>query len=196
MKRHAIIWMVSLLVLFSVTACSVKQDAAAQINRDTVLIKPFAVSTNLPGANTTAHGDVYVQKTKDDLIITVAASVEIGEHDWGGVQFYIPHGWTVSRALASYPGGSGTEAGANAAIWHTADTGSKWKSYVEIGHDSGQKPTGGGTGTVLIEISAENTNPPDAFSLLVSVGSELKDGVPVVGTASTLVEIDSDLLSQ
>ena len=107
------------------------------------------------------------------------------------VSFLIPAGWNISSALSSFPNGSGNEASNNAAIWNTADTESEWKSFMEIGRKHSRTFTGGGEGTVFLElISDENASASENFSLLVSVGSELKDGVPVVGIASTSVEID------
>lgn len=149
----------------------------------------------LPDSNTVAKGNVYVQNSHDNVRIMVVASIIIGENDWGGVSFLIPAGWNISNALSSFPNGSGNEAGNNAAIWNTADTESEWKSCVEIGRNHSRKPTGGGEGTVFLElIRDKNASASESFSLLVSVGSELKDGVPVVGTASTSVEIDVGLV--
>lgn len=121
----------------------------------------------------------------------IVASIIIGENDWGGVSFLIPAGWNISSALSSFPNGSGNEASNYAAIWNTSDTESEWKSFVEIGRNHSQMPIGGGEGTVFLElIRDKNAAISNGFSLLVSVGSELKDGIPVVGTASTSVGID------
>lgn len=198
MKKYFIIWILFLLLLalFSFTALTNEEEknSAAMIDQDLVQIKEFEVSTGLPDSNTVAKGNVYVQKSQDQTRITVVSSIVIGENDWGGVSFYIPKGWSISSALSSYPDGSSSDATSNnATIWNTADTESEWKSYVEIGRSRTQTPTGGGTGTVFLElISDENTSISDGFPLLVSVGSEIKDGVPIVGTASTSVKLDID----
>lgn len=196
MKKYFIIWILFLLLLalFSFTAFNSEKEknSAAMINQDLIQVKEFEVSTNLSDSSTTAKGNVYVQKLQDQTRITIVASVVIGENDWGGISFYIPKGWTISSALSSYPDGSSSNATSNnATIWNTADTESKWKSYVEIGRSQTQAPTSGGTGTVFLELTSdENPSISDNFSLLVSVGSEIKDGVPIVGTASTLVKLD------
>lgn len=90
-----------MLALFSLTACSSKEEKAFK-NQNTLQIKEFEVSTDLPDANTVTQGNVYVQNSNDDITIIVVASIEIGENDWGGVQFYFPEGWNVTRALSSY----------------------------------------------------------------------------------------------
>lgn len=75
------------------------------------------------------------------------------------VSFLIPAGWNISSALSSFPNGSGNEASNNAAIWNTADTESEWKSFVEIGRKHSRTFTGGGEGTVFLElISDENAS--------------------------------------
>ncbi len=193
MKKHTILCMLLFLSLFSLAACSSnkEKDSSTKINQNTIQIKEFEVSTELSDSNTVAKGNVYVQNSHDNVRITIVASIIIGENDWGGVSFLIPAGWNISSALSSFPYGSGNEASNNAAIWNTADTESEWKSFVEIGQNHSQTPTGGGEGTVFLELTRdENAAISDDFSLLVSVGSELTEGVPVVGTVSTSVEID------
>lgn len=194
MKKHTILWMLLFLSLFSLAACSSNKgkDSLATINQNTIEVKEFEVSTELPDSNTVAKGNVYVQNSHDNVRITIVALIIIGENDWGGVSFLIPAGWNISSALSSFPNGSGNEASNNAAIWNTVDTESEWKSFVEIGRNHSRTLTGGGEGTVFLElIRDENASVSENFSLLVSVGSEIKDGVPVVGTASTSVEIDA-----
>lgn len=198
MKKHTIVWMLLFLFLFSLAACSSNKgkDSLATINQNTIQVKEFEVSTELPNSNTVTKGNVYVQNSHDNVRITIVASIIIGENDWGGVSFLIPARWNISSALSSFPNGSGNEASNNAAIWNTADTESEWKSFVEIGRNHSRTLTNGGEGTVFLElIRDENASISEKFSLLVSVGSELKDGVPVVGTVSTSVEIDAGSLN-
>jgi|LSQX01.3.fsa_nt_gb hypothetical protein len=193
MKKHAILWTLLFLALFSLTACSSNKgkDSYTTMNENIIQVKEFEVSTELLNSNTVAKGNVYVQNSHDKVRITIVASIIIGENDWGGVSFYIPVGWNISSALSSFPDGSGNKASDNAAIWNTSDSESEWKSFVEIGRNHSQTPTGGGKGTVFLELTHdENTAISDGLSLLVSVGSEVKEGVPVVGTESTSIEID------
>ena len=198
MKKYMIMGaIIAVLILLTACGSNKETDAAVKINQDTLQIKDFEVSTDLVDSNTVAYGNVYVRKSDDDIIITLVASIVIGENDWGGVSFYIPQGWNISNALSSYPDGSSVKSDNNAVILSTTDTTSEWKSYVEIGHELNQTPTGGGTGTVFIELTSdENTSISDGFSLLVSVGSELKDGAPIVGTASTSIQLDIDPVTE
>lgn len=192
MRKHFAAWTSLQLVLFIFTACNGEgKDIPTTINQNVIQVKEFEVSTDLPNDNTVAKGNIYSIKNDRSVKINILAAISIGEHDWGGVFFYIPEGWNIVSALSSFPDGSGSESSYNAAIWNTFDTESEWKSYVEIGHELNQTPIGGGTGTVSIELTSDENNLlPDGFSLLVSVGSELKDGVPVVGTSSTFVHLE------
>lgn len=191
MKKYFVIWILLLIIVFFIMACSNKDsDTRININRDIVQIKEFEVSTNLSFSNTVVQGNAYVQNKQDHIEIIIIASIVIGENDWGGVAFYIPKGWDITSALSSYPDVSGNEAENNARIWYTAGEEREWGNFVEIGHELNQTPTGGGTGTVLIELTSNKDNVKfNVFSFLVSVGSEMKDGIPVVGKTSTLVEI-------
>lgn len=68
-----------------------------------------------------------------------------------------------------------------------------WVSFVEIGRNPERipSPTGGGTGTVVIEVTSDkDVSTSNEFSLLVSVGSEFRDSHPVVGVEQTTIEID------
>ncbi|MBS5783340.1 MAG: hypothetical protein KID04_10725 [Clostridium sp.] len=192
MRKHFAVWTSLLLVLFVFTACNIKgKDTPAIINQNVIQVKEFEVSTDLHDDNTVAKGNIYVIKNDSRVKLNIVAAIAIGEHDWGGVFFYFPEGWNIVSALSSFPDGSSNESGYNAAIWNTPDTESEWKSYVEIGHELSQTPIGGGTGTVSIElISDENNSISDGFELLVSVGSELKDGMPIVGTSSTSLQLE------
>lgn len=194
MRKYFAVWASLLLVLFVFTGCNGKvKDVPATINQNVIQVKEFEVSTDLSDDNTVAKGNIYAIKNDNSVKINILAAISIGDRDWGGVFFYIPEGWNIASVLSSFPDGSGNESGYNAAIWNTSDTESEWKSYVEIGHELNQTPTGGGTGTVSIELTSDKNNSlSDDFSLLVSVGSELKDGVPVVGTSSTSVQLEID----
>lgn len=197
MKKYYIIQLA--LVLFLLTACGINNetgDSAITVNQDIIQIKEFAISTELPDYNTVAKGNVYIQNVQGQMKATITAAVVIGEDDWGGVSFYIPKGWNISNVLSSYPDESNKgKADDNASVWNTKDSEAQWVSFVEIGRNPERlpSPTGGGTGTVVIEvISNKDVSTPDKFSLLVSVGSEFRDGNPVVGTEQTMIEIDID----
>lgn len=185
------------LALFFSTSCNndKSNDENTAINNNIVRIEEFEVSTQHSESNTTAKGTVYVRGNENSVDVTVVAAVEIGKEDWGGVSFYIPEGWTIANVLSSYPERSDLDTVCNnAAIWNTADAESKWKSFIEIGRDRTYIPTGGGTGTVVLDLTCEGkTGKHDSLNLLISVGSEEKDGKRIVGIASTLVEIDLNM---
>lgn len=197
MKKYCVVWLMFLFVLLILTACGINNKTgnnAITVNQDIAHIKEFEISTELPDSNTVAKGNVYIQNAQGQTKATIIAAVVIREDDWGGVSFYVPKGWNISNVLSSYPDESNKgEANNNASIWNTNDSEAEWDSFVEIGRNPERlpSPTGGGTGTVVIEaISDKDVSTPDKFSLLVSVGSEFRNGNPVVGVEQTTVEID------
>jgi len=194
MKKHIIVGMLLVFALFILSSCANDKgnyDNSA-INNDIVQIKEFEVSTQLSESNTMAKGTVYIRGDDNSVNVTVVAAVEIGKEDWGGVLFYIPEGWTISNVLSSYPEKSDLDAARNnVAIWITADEESEWKSFIEIGRDRTYTPTGGGTGTVVLNLTCdEKIIKQESLKLLISVGSEEKDGKYIVGIASSLIQID------
>lgn len=195
MKKYYIIQLA--LVLFLLTACGANNETgnnAMTVNQDIIQIKEFEISTELPDSNTVAKGNVYIQNVRGQMKATIIAAVIIGEDDWGGISFYIPRGWNILEVLSSFPDERNKgKANYNSSVWNTKDSEAQWVSFVEIGRNPERLPssTGGGTGTVVIEtMSDKDVSTPDKFSLLVSVGSELRDGNPIVGVEHTTVEID------
>jgi len=192
-KKNIVVGIVLLLALFVLSSCKNEgNDQNTTINNNIVQIKEFEVSTQTLESNTTAKGTVYIQNDDNSVDVTVVASVEIGKKDWGGVLFYIPEGWTVSNILSSYPERNDLDmASNNVAVWNTADVESEWKSFVEIGRDRTYTPTGGGIGTVVLNLTCdEKTVKRDSLNLLVSVGSKEEDGKHIAEIASSLIEID------
>lgn len=57
---------------------------------------------------------------------------------------------------------------------------------IEIGRDRSYRPTGGGTGTVVIDLVPDRNakHKPESFKIGVEVGSNEKGAVKVMGTDS------------
>lgn len=200
MKRYPLIAAASFVAFFLLTACTSRPDEGASIKVNQALshIESFEVSTDLLDANTMASGDVFVQEdpdAADQILITLLATVIIGEEDWGGVSFHIPQGWQLTKALSSYPAGASPGKDLSADIWQTADETSPWKSRLEIGNEKDQKASGG-RGSVLIQLRPEEkASLSEGLSILVSVGSKIKDGLFVLGTDSATIQVDASHLS-
>lgn len=180
-----------LLLLLPLAGCKAEPGQAdPRVNPDLVASKGFAVSTQRSSGNTIVKGNIYMQDYGDQVVVTVLAAVVIDQSDWGGVAFHIPKGWQLTKALSSYPDGSDVQRTQQAAIWTAADSAADWGSFVEIGRNRNQIPTSGGTGSVFLELKPDDTRQQNEIcSILISVGSKVKDGTPVVGTGSTRAEV-------
>ena len=192
MKKFCFICCMLLLIALLLAGCI--QDMATTntpINQNLLQVKNFNISTDLATDNTSAVGDIYFQKSADHITVTILASINIGANDWAGVSFYIPKGWEISNILSSYPDDNMASEKSEAVVWSTEDADYLWDSYIEIGHDYNQQPTGGGKGTVLLElVNYENNSDADSFTLMVTVGSDMQNDSAIIGTNTLTIEID------
>lgn len=192
MKKFCFICCMLLLIALLLAGCI--QDMATTntpINQNLLQVKNFNISTDLATDNTSAVGDIYFQKSADHITVTILASINIGANDWAGVSFYIPKGWEISNILSSYPDDNMASEKSEAVVWSTEDADYLWDSYIEIGHDYNQQPTGGGKGTVLLElVNNENNSDADSFTLMVTVGSDMQNDSAIIGTNTLTIEID------
>ncbi|WP_199615277.1 hypothetical protein [Paenibacillus alkalitolerans] len=62
---------------------------------------------------------------------------------------------------------------------------------IEVGRDRSYRPTGGGTGTVVIDLvpDKDTKHQPETLKVGVEVGSSEKDGVKIMGTDSIEVPV-------
>ncbi|MNG03730.1 hypothetical protein D3C84_868210 [compost metagenome] len=68
---------------------------------------------------------------------------------------------------------------------------SPWKTWVEVGRNRFYQITGGGVGTVVIDLIHDNkgTEVPEIFELGIEVGSKEEGGSKVMGTDSFRIPI-------
>ncbi|GKX29647.1 hypothetical protein SH1V18_21270 [Vallitalea longa] len=166
------------------------------VNENIIKSVDFSVRTESTNMNTSAKGTIFIRGTEQiPESIQIVTYVDIDPDDWGGVIIYIPKKWNVSSITSSYPENK-HEAEAipkdHVAKFNTKSEKYDWYSYIEIGTEYSYIPTGGGTGTVIIELVAdkdEEISETDKFNITVSVGSNEKDGVKILGTDSTHIEI-------
>lgn len=154
------------------------------VNESIVQIKSFIVNSDSTELNTSAKGTLFVSG-REGMIehVQIVASIEIDPNDWGGVAFYIPDKWYVSNIKSSYPENKPQSKPVDdVSTWTTADD-NEWKAWIEVGRDRGYRATGGGTGTVVIDLVPDKSvNDQTETYFSVEVGSSAKDGIKVMGT--------------
>jgi hypothetical protein len=162
------------------------------INEKIVQSKSFSVNSDSTDLNTSAKGTVFIRGDEGIVEhIQIVASIEIDPNDWGGVAFYIPEKWYISNILSSYPEKTQSKPVDYVATWTPAETEYEWSAIIEVGRDGSYRPTGGGTGTVLINIVPDKNviHQPETFNIAVAVGSDEKNGTKIVGPDSIKVPI-------
>ncbi|WP_146240944.1 hypothetical protein [Paenibacillus sambharensis] len=126
--------------------------------------------------------------------ITIIAAIEIDPDDWGGVAFYIPEHWSVSNVTSSYPDHKPPANAADyIATWTTESNPlSQWNAWIEIGRDRSYTPTGGGSGTVVLELVRDpdrSGNQPKSSELGIEVGSREAAGRKEMGTDTITISV-------
>lgn len=163
------------------------------VNENIIGIKDFSVNSDSTELNTSAKGTVFIQGVEGiPEHIKIVALIEIDPDDWGGVYIYIPRKWNIESITNSYPE---NEAQANSykyvSTCFTAAEKYEWNKWIEIGRSSSYEPTGGGTGTVVIDLVADKdaVQQSETFNIMIAVGSDEKNGRHILGPDSTSIEI-------
>lgn len=151
------------------------------VNEKIIQIKDFSVNSDSTELNTSAKGTMFVKGTEGvPEHIQIIAQIEIDPQDWGGVVFYVPKKWNIANIISSYPEKKAQAIPADyVASWSTASEDYKWQKMVEIGTSHNWRPTGGGTGTVVIDLVPDEKNAiqqSETFDITVAVGSDDKNG--------------------
>jgi hypothetical protein len=160
----------------------------------------FHISADSTQLKTSASGTVFVQGEKRKVDhVSIVAAVDVDPDDWGGVAFYIPDHWKVSNVLSSYSeNNEQTISSDHVTTWTTASTNSEWKAWIEIGRDRTYKPTGGGSGTVVIDLVYDNAGEPmpDSIEFAIEVGGRTIDGHHETGTDHIRVPVALNAASE
>ncbi|WP_432403589.1 hypothetical protein [Wukongibacter sp. M2B1] len=187
-KKSAILFIVIAIFLVVIFFLSIgeKNIDIGYINEGIIQIQGFYVETKSTEMNTFAKGTIFVKEV-DGVVkhVQIVSLIEVDSNDWGGVAFYIPRNWHVSKVTSSYPKTQDKSSiRKNVATWTTGDSDKEWRGWVEVGRNRDYRSTGGGTGIVVICLDLdENVNEPiDTFNFCVEVGSEQKDETKVLGT--------------
>lgn len=195
MRRYIMI--LSLLFVFiSVSACqkdSKSDKNNIEVNQNIVLQRNFNVSSDSTELNTSAEGTIFIKEVEGTpKQIKIVAWIEIDHDDRSGVQVYIPKEWSITNIINSYPGKEDSETSTKStAIWSTTSDKVEWDKYIAIGRSSSFKPTGGGTGTFVIDLALDEEviSKPDLFNIMVAVGSDERDDVKISGADSIEISI-------
>jgi hypothetical protein len=135
--------------------------------------------------NTSINGTVFVYKNdEDDYHAKIVANVEIDPNDWGGVAIHFPEGMLVSNIDCSYPQEVLFQERKPNGYYDYIDVDysyqKKYYSRVEIARNRDKIPSGGGSGTVLIDFDINKARFEDNdMSFLVCVGILETDSVEV-----------------
>ncbi|MBD3919248.1 hypothetical protein H8B09_10830 [Paenibacillus sp. PR3] len=184
------------LLLIALIICSVylviqlvsKEDQQSQAlisNVNYINSTGFSIRSDSTNLDTIAKGTIFAEG-KEGVAdrISIIATIDVDPNDWGGVAFYIPTHWSIVNITSSYPDNKPLmNPSDKASIWTTADTKSEWQAWVEVGRERSYQPTGGGHGTVVIELvyDGHDKSIPNSIDFAVEVGSKTEDGVRMMG---------------
>lgn len=164
------------------------------INENYIKSESFSISSVSSDLKTSAKGTLIVNgvERRPDHILIVA-TIEIDPNDWGGVAFYIPDKWSVANITSSYPENKPQSNPLDyVATWTSGlQKEMKWNSWIELGRDRGYETTGGGIGTVVIDLVRDknDNHEIETFEFGVEVGSKEVEGRKLMGTDSIKIPI-------
>ncbi|WP_076327183.1 hypothetical protein MHI48_08020 [Paenibacillus sp. FSL H7-0942] len=163
------------------------------VNGNIIHVKNFDLDAKSTNLKTMTQGSIFVESEKQHIDhIKIVAHVEIDPADWGGVAFYIPDQWSVSCITSSYPEHQSKLKPAEfVSTWMDSSDDSSWRTMIEIGRERNYIANGGGTGTIVIELSPDKKgeSPSESLKVGIEVGSEDKAGKRVMGTDSVEVHV-------
>jgi hypothetical protein len=182
--KTKILPVLAILMLFSLMLVScdrlnptTKSDSVS--NSDLINFKDFSLSAESVNLNSSVQGTVFVEgdiEKSKDRHVTICARVEIDPEDWGGLGIYIEQTeWNITNFTSNYPEGN-PEPDAWAQIWtKTVEDGSE--KMITIGRsDNPPESSGGGVGTVIIELDPASGAEDIPENLEFSIGIGSKDG--------------------
>ncbi|HWQ70943.1 MAG TPA: hypothetical protein VN370_01350 [Desulfitobacteriaceae bacterium] len=163
------------------------------VNKNIIQVKDFSVNSDSTKLNTSAKGTIFITGTEGiPEHVKIVVRIEIDPDDWGGVAFYIPKKWNIFNIISSYPEKKAQAIPADyVSTWYTASERYEYYTFIEIGRNHTYKPTGGGTGTVVIDLVSDKNavEQLETFKIVIAVGSDEKEGVKILETDSTSIEI-------
>lgn len=158
-------------------------------NDNIVKIIDFSVRSDSTDLDSSAEGVVFV-RAEDGIFegVRIIARIEVDPDDWGGVGFHIPRNWYISNITNSYHDSAREPSDA----WPWLNEGGEWSAWIPFGYSENQMvPTGGGTGTVLIDAVPDKAaiDHSETYHFSIYVGSELRGTTRVVGPDTILIPV-------
>ena len=192
--RKVLAFSILLYILIFVSSCGYSSQNSNNIvaNDDIIQLKGFSVCTDSSSMVTSAEGTVYVRGKDKPESVQIIAYIQIDPNDWGGVSFNFTDGWSITGITSSYPEKDTHVVPKDFVTrWTTADSEVEWNKFVEIGRDRSYVPTGGGTGTVVIDLVPNKNTSQNikTFRCLVGVGGHEKNGVKIMNPDYITVEL-------
>lgn len=180
-----------------ISGCTKDFDNSNQVitNQKIIQFKDFRVNSESTELGTSVRGTVFLSREEGVAEhAQIVAMIEIDPKDWGGVEIQLTDQWNISSITSSYPEEKKDKTPVDyTSVWTTGgETEHGWNKRIEIGRDTTLwTPTGGGKGTIVIEldINEENKSTSEEFSMTVGVGSKEKDGIKSVHPDWKLIEI-------
>lgn len=186
----AIILIMSTVFFFGCESKNINSETKA--NENIMKIKDFMVRTDSTNLNTSVKGSIFVKGAEGiPEHIQIVAHIEVDKDDWGGVVFYIPKKWQVSNIVSSYSAnGSQATPEENIATFHTKAEKYDWYKFIEVGRNRNHIATGG-TGSIVIDLIPikNEIKQSEKYNITVAVGSDERNGVKIIETDSTSIEI-------
>lgn len=184
------------LIFFQLTPKQEKPTHDTTVNKKILQTKSFRVNSISTPLDTSAEGTVFIKGEEGIVeLIRIVTSVKIDSNDWGGVAIHIPNKWYISNVTSSYPEDKDHLDPKNfTTTWTANKDESDWNSRVEIGRNRDYKPTGGGSGTVVVDIVPDKNEiqQSESFEISVSVGSDENNGTKIFDTDSINIPISID----
>lgn len=143
---------------------------------------------------TSAKGSIITyEKDENVLGIKIVAFIHVDSEDWGGVAFQIPKGCKLEELLNTYPNSMDSEdKDHDVNIWTTGSDGSDYSVAIEIGRSRSRENTGGGEGTVVIDLSYsyDDINDVNELPFGIECGASDEDGSVVWGKAHEEIVVE------
>ncbi|WP_143762585.1 MULTISPECIES: hypothetical protein [unclassified Cohnella] len=161
------------------------------VNENVAVTKEFSVKSTTANQNSAVKGMILVWGDKGMAErMRIVASYEIDPNDFGGLTIYVPKKWYISNILSSTPENQTTDLKPRASEGEMF-LGDEWRNMIEVGVDPLGKPSGGGTGTLVIDLASDRKAilPSETFNVLVTIGSDTQNGVRSIGVGFIKIPI-------
>lgn len=164
-SKYLILLFMFILIVFILLFLNTDKKEANEpmVNGNIIHVKNFDLDAKSTNLKTMTQGSIFVESEKQHIDhIKIVAHIEIDPADWGGVAFYIPDQWSVSSITSSYPEHqSKLKPAEYVSTWMDSSDDSSWRTMIEIGRERNYIANGGGTGTIVIELSPDKrVSPP------------------------------------